>query len=56
MPERCRSETQRLAMGYDQLALEVATRMSVIEQRRHVASGRSPHAGLAPARFIDTPA
>lgn len=42
-------------MGYDQLALEVLTRMQVIDQRRLISQSKNPHQELLPARFINTP-
>jgi hypothetical protein len=56
IPEHRRSEAQRLAVGYDQLAVEVATRMSAIESRRQSGVGRNPHRERPPAHFFDAPA
>lgn len=56
IPQHRRREAQRLAVGYDQLALEIVARMSVIAQRRPNAAGRNPHRERPPAHFFDTPA
>ncbi len=56
IPEHRRREAQRLALGYDQLAVEVVARMSAIELRRPNAGGRNPHREQPPAHFFDTPA
>jgi hypothetical protein len=56
MPDDRREAAARLAVGYDQLAVEVTTRMSSIEQRRSSLSDRNPHREQRPAHFIDTPA
>jgi hypothetical protein len=56
IPDDRRQAAQRLAVGYDQLAIEVTTRMSSIAQRRSSLSDRNPHRELRPAHFIDTPA
>jgi hypothetical protein len=56
LPDHRREAAARLAVGYDQLAVEVATRMASIEQRRSSLPDRNPHRELRPAHFIDTPA
>jgi hypothetical protein len=56
MPEERRAAAQRVAMGYDQLAVEVTNRMSTMAQRRTPSSDGNPHRELRPAHFIDTPA
>lgn len=55
MPEECREQVRHLAMGYDQLALEMVTRMETMVQRRPISQSRNPHQELMPARYIDTP-
>jgi hypothetical protein len=55
VPEDRRAEAQRLAAGYDQLATEVVTRLSIIEERRLSTVRRNPHQEPRPARYIDTP-
>jgi hypothetical protein len=55
MPEECRDQVRHLAMGYDQLSLELITRMELMSQRRPISQSRSPHQELVPARYIDTP-
>jgi hypothetical protein len=54
-PEDRLDQVRSLAMGYDQLALEVLTRMQVIDQRRLISQSKNPHQELLPARFINTP-
>jgi hypothetical protein len=56
IPDHRRHEAGRLAMGYDQLAVEVTTRLSRLGERRSALPDRNPHRELRPARFIDTPA
>jgi hypothetical protein len=56
IPDERRDEAQRLALGYDQLAAEVARRMEAIAQRWPSSIRRGPHYEKSPARFIDTPA
>jgi hypothetical protein len=56
IPDHRRGAAERLAVGYDQLAMEVTTRLSSIGQRRSSLSDRNPHRELRPAHFIDTPA
>ena len=55
MPEECREQVRHLALGYDQLAVELVTRMEALGQRRRIAQPRSPHQELMPAQYIDTP-
>jgi len=54
IPVERRAEAQRLAVGYDQLAVEVVSLMSMIDQRRF-SSRRNPHQEQGPPRYIDTP-
>jgi len=56
VPEDHRAAAQRVAMGYDQLAVEVTNRMASLAQRRTAPADGNPHRALRPARFIDTPA
>jgi hypothetical protein len=56
IPPYRRGAAQRVAMGYDQLATEVTTRMSGLPQRRSAHVDGNPHRELRPAHFIDTPA
>jgi hypothetical protein len=55
IPVERQAEAQRLAVGYDQLAVEVVSLMSMIEQRRFPSTRRNPHQEQGPARYIDTP-
>jgi hypothetical protein len=56
LPVYRRAAAERLAIGYDQLAIEVTTRLSGLEQRRSTRPERNPHREPRPAHFIDTPA
>jgi hypothetical protein len=49
LPEDMRSRVQVLAAGYDQLALEVATRLSVLQRFRRTQSPAAPPA----SHFVD---
>lgn len=52
LPPELRARVQVLAAGYDQLALEVSTRMSMLQRSR-----RSPTLPAPPtSRFVDRPA
>jgi hypothetical protein len=53
MPENRRDQAARLAVGYDQLAGEVMSRMSSLAQRGSSSARRSPHHEPGPARYID---
>jgi hypothetical protein len=55
MPDECREQVRHLAIGYDQLALELITRMEAMDQRRPVSQSRNPHQELLPPRYVDTP-
>ncbi|MHB1209904.1 MAG: hypothetical protein ACYC1I_09395 [Acidimicrobiales bacterium] len=55
MPEEYRDQVHHLALGYDQLALEIVTRMAAISQRRPLLQSKNPHQELLPAQFVDTP-
>jgi hypothetical protein len=54
-PEDRLDQVRSLALGYDQLALEVLTRMQAIDQHRPISQSRNPHQELLPARYINTP-
>jgi hypothetical protein len=54
-PEERRGDVEGLIRGFDQLAIEVATRLVAIEQRRPVASGKNPHSDHPAARYVDAP-
>ena len=54
-PDECIDQVRHLAMGYDQLTLELLTRMEEMGHRRPISQARNPHQELLPARFIDTP-
>jgi hypothetical protein len=54
-PEECLEHVRALAMGYDQLALELLTRMQAMQQRRPVSPPKNPHQELLPARYINAP-
>jgi hypothetical protein len=56
VPDHRRAAAERLAVGYDQLAVEVTMRLSGLEQRRSWRTDRNPHREPRPAHFIDTPA
>jgi hypothetical protein len=53
MPETRREQAKRLAVGYDQLAGEVVSRMSSLAQRGSSSARRNPHQEPGPARYID---
>jgi hypothetical protein len=53
MPENRRDQAARLAVGYDQLAGEVAYRMSSLAQRGSSSARRKPHQEPGPAHYID---
>jgi hypothetical protein len=55
IPDSGRAQAQRLAAGFDQLAAEVAARLSSLEQLGSSSVRRSPHQEPRPARFIDIP-
>jgi hypothetical protein len=55
LPEERRDDAESLIRGFDQLALEVATRLLAIEQSRPAASGKNPHSDQPMARYVDTP-
>jgi hypothetical protein len=55
MPEECRERVRFLAMGYDQLAVELVTRLEIVAQRRRVVQSRNPLHESTPAHYIDTP-
>ncbi|MHB1087756.1 MAG: hypothetical protein ACYC19_03200 [Acidimicrobiales bacterium] len=54
-PEDRLEHVRSLALGYDQLALELLTRMQAMDQRRPLAPSKNPHQELLPARYINTP-
>jgi len=53
IPDEYRGEARRLADGYDQLAVEVTSRMAVIASRPALTR-RSLHQEHRPASYIDT--
>jgi len=53
IPDGCLDEAHQLALGYDQLAADVAARMASIERRLSPA-WRSPHQDVRPPAFVDT--
>ena len=55
IPHDRQAKAQRLAVGYDQLAVEVVSMMRSIEQRRQSSARRNPHKEQGPARYVDTP-
>lgn len=52
IPDGCREEALRLAMEFDQLAVEMSARMAAIDRRLSPAR-RSPHQFLRVASYID---
>jgi hypothetical protein len=54
-PDECRDRAHRLALGYDQLTVEVVARMANLAQRGSASIRRSPHYEPRPARYIDIP-
>jgi hypothetical protein len=55
VPDDCRDRAQRLALGYDQLTVEVVARLANLAQRGSASVRRSPHHEPRPARYIDIP-
>ncbi len=53
MPEEHRAQARALALGYDQLALELMTRMEAISQFRSVTRTTSPHQEGRQAHYLD---
>lgn len=53
IPDSCIDTARQLATGYDQLAADVAARMSAIE-RRLSPTWRSPHQEQRPPAYVDT--
>lgn len=53
MPQGHRARARALALGYDQLALELITRMVAITQYRSVSRMTSPHRESGRARYLD---
>jgi len=55
MPPEYREEVRLLALGYDQLALEIVTRMQAMQPRRSGPSLNNPHQERQPAHYLNTP-
>jgi hypothetical protein len=54
VPQDRQDECRQLALGYDQLSIEVSTHMANIEERLAVMT-RITHLGRSLAQFVDTP-
>jgi len=55
MPPEHREEVALLALGYDQLALEIVTRMQTMEPHRPGPALNNPHQERQPAHYLNTP-